>query len=161
MTYWHYTTKLRLESIINDGTIYPSKEWEDNPVMKAGRPLVIKPAVYLSTESVFEYACLKPVVLDDVFTLISVEAFNREYGVVRIKVCPVRNKVLTWNKLYKAQGVPKRDNAMLVSGSIGLKSNPSKHWFGVIGAVRLSEAEAYEFDGDKGWNLMNTKIKVK
>jgi hypothetical protein len=154
MEYWHYTTRNRFDNIVKSKRINPSKEYNAHPTLKGGKPLNIKPAVYLSTEPVFEYACLKPSVVNGMQYMMSVDKFTQKHGVIRIKVNPLLNKILTWNKLYKAQGIPKIDNLKLVNGAIECKSNPSKHWFGVIGAITLDEIEAYEFDGVSSWRLL-------
>ncbi len=150
--YYHYTDLNKLKSIIEAGMIYPSPEYTDTPVIKAGRVLSIKEATYLSTHPIIEMGCIKITREQMAYGVTgypTVQNFADKHGIARI-IIPSSVKVLTWNKMRKAQGVPSRDNDELIAAAISMGSEPLKHWYGVVGAIHLDEV-IYETYDNGSW----------
>ena len=140
---WHYTAELRINEIIESGVIKLATKYLEKRE---------RPAVWLSSNPVWENTATKMV--NDGFNLrqLSLEEMKIHFGLARIEVIP-KDSYITWGKYKYDSGISARFYGMLESEGLRKQANP-KEWYASFEPILKHEWLSIEIWKNNKWEVV-------
>lgn len=118
MKLWHYTSKDRIDTILDSEVIN---------LATAGVPDRERPAVWLSSNPIWENTATKGVVENGIRRSVTKDEMDSLCGLARIEV-EIFSGIINWKHFKRVSGIKNSSASALESSGLNKNANP-KEWF--------------------------------